>query len=88
MRLDSAELPVARRVEVLKSRLGNSPEATHLDATQYRTIEIRTNGRSVSEATGKAIDATSLLRALWTLIATRGSGERALVAYQGGNPSA
>lgn len=61
-------LPVA-----LKSLGGHCFHAKHLSSTKYLTIKVRTNGRSVSEATGKALHAITLLRGLWTLFATLGS---------------
>jgi hypothetical protein len=68
--------------DALKLRLDDGPQGTHLVATQYRTVKIRTNGRSIFEATDKALDAINFLRGLWTLFATFGSWK----IYFGGVP--
>ena len=45
----------------------------HLKSTEYLRIRVQTAGRTIHEATGRALDAVNLLRGLWTLFATYGS---------------
>lgn len=47
--------------------------ADHISSTEYRTLKVRTTGRTIAEATTKALDAINLVRGLWTLFATYGS---------------
>ena len=42
----------------------------HVNSTQYKTIKVKTQGRSTYEAVDAALDAVNYLRGLWTLFAT------------------
>jgi hypothetical protein len=64
--------------DALKVGPDHSPTAKHLTSTKYRTIKIRTTGRSVFEATDRALDGVNFLRGLWTLFATFGSWRKQL----------
>ncbi|NBT36140.1 MAG: hypothetical protein EBT03_11520 [Betaproteobacteria bacterium] len=44
----------------------------HLSATRYLPVAVKTEGRSVHEATSRALGAIDLLRGLWTIKATSG----------------
>ncbi len=56
----------------LERRRRGEPFSKHLRATQYITIKVKTTGRTIREATDRAIDAVDLLRGLWTIPATYG----------------
>ncbi len=51
----------------------DSPLGEHLGTTRYLPVAVKTEGRSVHEATSRALGAIDLLRGLWTIRATSGS---------------
>jgi hypothetical protein len=59
--------------KVLDSLAHRATFANHLKSTKYRLIKVTTEGRSIFEATGKALNALTLLRGLWSLFSTYGS---------------
>jgi|GEM_PF-2820653 len=52
--------------EIITRTADSSPIQTHLKTSRYKWVSISTFGRSIFEAAGRAIDAVSQLRAIWT----------------------
>ena len=47
--------------------------AQHVSSSHYKTVKVKTYGRTDHEAVDRALDALNYLRGLWTLFATYGS---------------
>jgi hypothetical protein len=57
---------------VLRSAMHRNTYAEHLRTTRYPLVRVETEGRTVFEAVGLALDNLSLLRAIWSFAATLG----------------
>lgn len=75
LRKPDLRYPLPRELQV---RWDRSPIGEHVEKTKYKTIRVKTTGRSIHEATGNALDALHLLRGYWNLFATLGSWSRSL----------
>jgi len=51
----------------------HGPFCQHINSTEYRSVKVSTQGRTVHEATNNALNALNVLRGLWNLFATYGS---------------
>ncbi len=56
--------------ESLRETSNESLLKKHLTSTNYLRVKVKTSGRSIFEASDKALESLSLLRGLWTLFAT------------------
>lgn len=56
--------------ESLRDSFNESLLRNHLTSTNYLRVKVKTSGRSIFEASDKALESLSLLRGLWTLFGT------------------
>jgi hypothetical protein len=57
---------------LLSKQFESSAIFKHIHSTKYRIVRVSTEGRSIYDASVKALDALDLLRGLWSLFATYG----------------
>jgi hypothetical protein len=60
--------------KVLRTAQHKDTYAEHFENTRYQLVKVDTEGRTVFEAVGQALDDLSLLRAIWSFTATLGQG--------------
>jgi hypothetical protein len=61
-----------RYPEVVKFHARHTSIPGFSEPSRYHIVRVATKGRTIHEATARALDALSLLRGLWTLFATHG----------------
>ena len=58
--------------KALSWQLDSSVFSRHLKSSKYRLVKVSTEGRSIYDATERALNSLNLLRGLWSLFATYG----------------